>query len=373
MGPFQGQLFVGDQGQSKIMRVFLENVKGVYQGAVFPFREGFASGILRLCWAPDGSMLAGMTNRGWGSTGKSPYGIQKLDFNGVAAFEMKTIKARPDGFDIEFTQPVEMASARKASSYGITSFTYKYHHVYGSPVINNNERVIKAIEVSPDGLHVRLVIDSLKEGYIHEIKATGVRSTERYALLHNYGYYTLNAIPDGDKLVINNDNKVSPVAATPHHTMPMTTAKSTAPATNRATAAVKRLTKQPADWKNGPDNSFTIGTKPGLKFDQELLTVKPGAKVRITFKNNDDMLHNLVVTLPGATNEVGEMAIKLGLNGQKLNYVPPTPKVLFHTLLLQPDQQDNIYFVAPQKPGDYEYVCTYPGHYLVMKGVLRVR
>src|SRR5690606_99205 len=48
MGPFNGQLFVGDQGHSKIMRVALERVNGVYQGAVFPFREGFSSGILRL-------------------------------------------------------------------------------------------------------------------------------------------------------------------------------------------------------------------------------------------------------------------------------------------------------------------------------------
>ena len=55
-GPFAGQLFVGDQGHSKIMRVALEQVDGVHQGAVFPFREGFASGILRLAWAPDGSM-----------------------------------------------------------------------------------------------------------------------------------------------------------------------------------------------------------------------------------------------------------------------------------------------------------------------------
>src|SRR5690606_31380729 len=56
MGPFEGQLFVGDQGHSKIMRVFLEKVNGVYQGAVFPFREKFSSGILRMNWAPDGSM-----------------------------------------------------------------------------------------------------------------------------------------------------------------------------------------------------------------------------------------------------------------------------------------------------------------------------
>lgn len=56
-GPYSGQLFVGDQGQSKVMRVFLETVKGKYQGIVFPFRSGLHSGILRLSWGQDGSLF----------------------------------------------------------------------------------------------------------------------------------------------------------------------------------------------------------------------------------------------------------------------------------------------------------------------------
>jgi azurin/glucose/arabinose dehydrogenase len=371
MGPFEGQLFVGDQGQSKIMRVALEKVKNVYQGVVFPFREGFASGILRLCWGSDGSMFAGMTSRGWGSTGKDPYGLQRLEWNGHIPFEIKTIKAKPDGFELEFTQPVDAVTAKEVASYNITSFTYMYHHVYGSPVINNTERAIRAISLSPDRLKVRLVTDSLKEGYIHEIKAEGIRSSEHYALLHNFGYYTLNRIPDGDKLVITAENKVS--AAAMHHNMDMNMKSEAAnESASKKSTTVKHLTKQPADWKNGPDRSFTIATKPGLKFDIETITVKAGSKMKITFKNNDDMLHNLVFTAPGASNEVGEMALKLGLNGQKLNYIPTSSKVLYHTLLLQPNQSDTIYFTAPDKPGSYQYVCTYPGHYLVMKGILKV-
>ena len=146
MGPFEGQMFVGDQGQSKIMRVYLEKVKGVYQGVVFPFREGFSSGILRLNWGSDGSMFVGMTSRGWGSTGRAEYGLQRMVWNGKTAFEMKTVQAKPDGFEIEFTQPVDEQSARDVASYQISSFTYKYHHNYGSPVINQVTCPIKAIE-----------------------------------------------------------------------------------------------------------------------------------------------------------------------------------------------------------------------------------
>jgi azurin/glucose/arabinose dehydrogenase len=378
MGPFEGQMFVGDQGQSKINRIALEKVKGVYQGVVFPFREGFASGILRLNWGSDGSMFVGMTSRGWGSTGKQPYGLQRLEWTGITPFEIRTIKAKPDGFELEFTMPVDEAAAKNAASYNISSFTYKYHHIYGSPAINQGARVIKAITISPDKMKVRLVLDSLKEGYVNEIKAEGVRSSENLSLMHNYGYYTLNRIPDGEKLIITDANRVVAPMKHDHNAMMMTEtiskgnpkAVKVIPAT--ATVSDKHLTVQPASWKTGPDRTITLTTKPGLKFDIEAITVKAGSKIKVTFINNDDMLHNWVITEPGAATEVGQLAIKLGINGERMNYIPVTPKVLHHTFLLQPNKTESIYFTAPKKPGQYDYLCSYPGHYLVMRGIMKV-
>lgn len=369
MGPFKDQLFVGDQGQSKIMRVYLEKVKGVYQGAVFPFREGFSSGILRMNWGSDGSMFVGMTSRGWGSTGREDFGLQRLSWNGKTAFEMKTIQAKPDGFEIEFTQPVDERSARNPASYQLSSFTYKYHHNYGSPVINQGSCPLKAIVVSPDKMKVRLVVDSLRLGYIHEIRAEGVLSAERYTLLHDYGFYTLNQFPDGDKITITDENKVTPPVAQHQH---MDHVAAPAKNTGKVPATIKHLTKQPADWPKGADKTVTIGTKPGLKFDLETITVKAGAKIRLVFNNNDDMLHNMVITKPGTADNVGTAATKLGLNGEKQWYVPNMPEVLYHTRLLGPTEKETIYFTAPSQPGDYQYVCTYPGHFVIMRGVLKV-
>jgi hypothetical protein len=132
-GPFEGQLLVGDQGQSKISRVFMEKVAGEYQGAAWEFRSGFQSGVLRMAWANDGSLFVGETNRGWGSVGEASQGLQRLIWNGATPFEMRTMKAMPDGFEIEFTRPVDKASAEDIASYSVESFTYKYHPVYGSP------------------------------------------------------------------------------------------------------------------------------------------------------------------------------------------------------------------------------------------------
>jgi azurin len=109
-----------------------------------------------------------------------------------------------------------------------------------------------------------------------------------------------------------------------------------------------------------------------LKFSVEDITVKAGSKIKLVFNNNDDMLHNFMLTQTGAGNEVGDLALKLGIQGEKLNYVPKTPKVLAHTTVLQPGEIETIYFNAPGTPGVYPYICSYPGHYFIMKGVIRV-
>lgn len=197
-GPFQGQYFVYDQGQSKAMRMTLEKVNGKYQGACYPFREGFQSGTLRARWGNDGSMFVGQTSRGWGSTGKDLFGLQRLVWNGRMPFEMKTVSARPDGFEIEFTMPINRESAENLKSYELKSFIYKYQHQYGSPIINQEVTPLRGVIVSEDRMKVRLVLDNIRQGYIHQVMASGIMNDEGQTLLHDMSYYTLNEIPSGD-------------------------------------------------------------------------------------------------------------------------------------------------------------------------------
>ncbi|MFM7092043.1 MAG: hypothetical protein ACKOZZ_14650, partial [Bacteroidota bacterium] len=199
-GPFNGQLFVGDQGMSKIARVFLEKVNGQYQGAAFDFRSGFKSGVLRMAWGNDQSLFVGGTNRGWGSIGNEAFGLERLIFTGKMPFEMKSVKAMPDGFEIAFTLPVNKKLAADVNNYDVSSFTYKYHPVYGSPMVSQGENPVRGVIVSEDGLTVRIVVDGLREGYIHAIVPEGILSQkENFPLLHKTAYYTLNSIPSGNK------------------------------------------------------------------------------------------------------------------------------------------------------------------------------
>ncbi|MDH5397563.1 MAG: plastocyanin/azurin family copper-binding protein [Cyclobacteriaceae bacterium] len=352
-GPFKDQMLIGDQGHSTIMRVFQEKVKGTYQGICFPFREGFSSGVLRLAWGPDKSVYVGMTSRGWSSTGQDMYGLERLVWNKKTPFEIKAVRAMPDGFELEFTQPVDSKKGGDPASYEINDFTYKYHHFYGSPVTDLQSRQVFDVELSSDNRKARLYISGLRTGYINEIKAAGVTNNKGETLLHNFGYYTLNNIPDGEARTMDHSAHVA--------------------SEGTLTKSAKRVSEMPASWVNGPDQVVTLTVQAGLKFDLSEVEVKAGSKIRFVLDNPDDMLHNALIVKPGTIDAVAQAAMELGLKGQELGYVPDSDDVLYHTGLLQPDSKDVIYFVAPEIPGDYPYVCTFPGHAITMRGVMKVK
>ena len=194
-GPFKEQLFVGDQTHSTVMRVFLEKVDGKYQGACFPFRQGFDSGNLALDFSANGSLFVFGTDRGWGARGGKPFALQRLDWTGKRPFEILTMTAKPDGFEFTFTQPLAADAASRPESWSIESYIYIYRAEYGSPEVDHTTPTIKEVRVSPDRISARVIIDGLVEGHIHELHLPGVRSSGGEPLLHDAAYYTLNKIP----------------------------------------------------------------------------------------------------------------------------------------------------------------------------------
>lgn len=134
---------------------------------------------------------------------------------------------------------------------------------------------------------------------------------------------------------------------------------------------------KPADPNAGgaPDKTIILRVvKDVMKYDKPLLTAKAGSLLRIDFRNPDFMQHNLLVLKPGTMNKVGEAADKLAQdpNGSKLQYVPKMPEVLAFTPLVNPQGSYVLTFRIPDQPGDYPFVCTFPGHWRMMNGILRV-
>ncbi len=121
--------------------------------------------------------------------------------------------------------------------------------------------------------------------------------------------------------------------------------------------------------------TIRIGTKgSNIYFNKGTLSARHGEKIRLIFTNNAEkgsgLQHDWVLVKPGTDNTVAQAAIEAG---PETGYVPHSPDVLAHTKLINPGDQTTITFTAPNAPGSYPYICTFPGHAVTMKGTLQVK
>lgn len=129
---------------------------------------------------------------------------------------------------------------------------------------------------------------------------------------------------------------------------------------------------------SGPVAEITLkpDTVNPLAYDTKSFTVKSGQKVKFTFNNTHPSVpqpHNWVLGKPGTKDKLlaAAAAVMTDPKGLEKGYIPDSPDILFHTKLLQPNTSETIEFVAPA-PGEYPYICTFPGHGIMMNGVMKV-
>lgn len=139
-------------------------------------------------------------------------------------------------------------------------------------------------------------------------------------------------------------------------------------------------TETPAAAPAEAGEVFELTLKPagaaGMEYDTKAFTVKAGQKVKITFENTHPIPqpHNIVISKPGTKDKVMMAAMQMAAapDGMAKGYIPEGDDVLFHTKLLQPTQTEVLEFTAPAEAGQYPYICTFPGHALLMNGVMTV-
>ena len=160
-GPFAGQMFVGDVAGDRILRVMVEEVDGVMQGACVKFVDkNLRAGNNRLVFSPDGSSLyTGQTMRGWGTPAE---GVQRISFTGEMPFDVKTISLTKEGFVLTFTKPVEADGGSRPASYQAKRYYYRYGPAYGSPQMEETDLKVAAATLSADGLTATLAVDGLQ-------------------------------------------------------------------------------------------------------------------------------------------------------------------------------------------------------------------
>ena len=169
-GPFAGQILIGDQTQSNLLRVVTQKVGDVEQGSVMPFFEGLESGVMRPVFLPDGSLLLGQTGRGWQAKGGKVASLQHVRWDGkTIAPAILAMSATAEGFRIDLTQPlgagVDDSILRSAIS--LASWTYRDAPAYGSDELDLREEMAPTITVSPDRKSLHLVLASLTQPRVH--------------------------------------------------------------------------------------------------------------------------------------------------------------------------------------------------------------
>jgi hypothetical protein len=108
---------------------------------------------------------------------------------------MQQVSALSDGFHVRFTRAFDPAGADDTESWTIDSYTYMLHSDYGSPEVDLAKCEVLGVTLDADHMGLRLQVDGLREGYVHEIRPSRMRSSEGVALQHPRAYYTLVRIP----------------------------------------------------------------------------------------------------------------------------------------------------------------------------------
>ncbi len=198
-GPYQNQMVVGDVHYGGLQRIAVEKVNGEYQGAAFRFSQGLMGGTNRLAYGPDGGLYIGMVGStgNWGQYGKKWFGLQRMVYNKASTFEMLTISARTDGFEITFTEPLKAGFGNKVADYQVEQWRYVPTPQYGGPKVDQVTLTPTAVVISADRRKVFLALDGLKEGHVVYFRALPARvlSETGAELWTTESWYTLNAIP----------------------------------------------------------------------------------------------------------------------------------------------------------------------------------
>lgn len=194
-GPFAGQYWLGELTAGGIRRVFLEEVNGELQGAVFRHSQGLESGVNRLIRGEDGCLYMGGTgadgNWNWRGT---QFGLQRLRPTGETAFEYHAVRAMPDGFLVRFTESVSKKWLATPDNYEIRSWRYFATPDYGGPKLDERTHRVTSAMPGRSGDAVRLSIDGFDPGRVYHIRCNPT-SRAGHEMWSAEAWYTLNKIP----------------------------------------------------------------------------------------------------------------------------------------------------------------------------------
>jgi putative heme-binding domain-containing protein len=360
-GPLKGQMVHLSYGAGTHFLLLRDEVNGQPQGAVMPLAGDFHSGVHRGRFSPKDGQLYVSGMGGWGTYTPADGCFQRVRYTGGRVQLPRAWRAHQNGVLLTFTESVDPAVAGRRESYFAQAWNYRYGPGYGSQefspghfgAVGHDALAVTAAHVLPDGHSVFLEMPELQPvNQLHlRCRVDGGEARDVFATVHELA---------------------APFTVFPgYRPAPKTVAAH--PILTDLAVATKAV---PNPYRKALPGARAVAIEAGknLTFATRSFTVKAGEPVKLTFSNPDVVPHNWVLIKPGTLERVGTLANQLVADPDAVarHYVPATADVLAYVDVVQPEQRFTIYFVAPTQKGRYPYLCSFPGHWMVMNGEMVV-
>ncbi len=347
-----GNLVHLSSGGGSAWFVMRQNVKGRWQAAAYKISGNFDSGPQCARFNPNDGHLYVNGMQGWGTYTPKDGCFQRVRFTGGADKPVPVgFEARENGVIIHFNQPITQADV---STCFAQCWNYHYGPQYGSP-----EYSVKYGDTpGHDPLEIRSVqkLDGGKTLFVEIPQIIPANQVHLHLSTGHDLFMTVHSLAEP----FTNFSGYTQIAKTNHAGQ----IGLTAPAPSK-----------PNPWAKGEGGrELVVEAALGLQYVQKELTAKAGERLSLTFKNPDVVPHNWMLGKPGTKEKLGNLANLMITDpkGMAKHYVPDSEDVIVYTDMTNPKGSFTIHFNAPKEKGNYPYLCTFPGHWMVMNGVLKV-
>ena len=358
-GPFKGS-HVGLSYGSGLHYLILRDATGARpQGAVVPLEGEFLAGAIRGAFHPKDGQLYAVGLDGWGDYSVRDGCFHRVRYLDGQVHKPSGFRVHANGIQVDFPTTLKHDSAKVFAH----AWNYEYAKRYGSPEFSAK---------TPGSLgHDRIEVRS-----VTLLKGRKSLFVEMPAMVPIMQLHLRMHLVAADGRAFKMDLFASPM----YPSAPLTLPGLAEPMTGKPTAIALRVAQDdgPTPKESGTpaegERELIMEAVGGLQFKQTELTAKPSEALALRFKNTDVMPHNWVLVKPGTMQTVGSASFAM-LNDPdagKKHYVPELDAVLVHVPVVNAGQQHVLHFRAPPERGEYPYICTFPGHWQAMRGLLVV-
>jgi putative heme-binding domain-containing protein len=360
-GPLHGQLIHFSYGAGAHFLVLRDDVGGQAQGAIVPLAGEFLSGAHRGRFSPKDGQLYVSGMGGWGTYTPADGSFQRVRYTGDPVQLPCAFHVHQNGILVRFTQPLDRAVAQRPASHFAQCWNYRYSAGYGSQEFSpshpgtagHDPWTITRAHVTPDcrGLFLEIpALQPVNQLHLHLDVAAGTTCD----------------------LIVTVHQLDGPYVDYPGYS-PLAKTIAAHPILTDLAIMTKRV-RNPWRARLPGAQAISLSAGANLTFSKRSFTVKAGAPIRLTFNNPDVVPHNWVLIKPGQLERIGDLTNKLIADPEALarQYVPADPAVLCYSDIVAPHERFTIFFRAPSEKGRYPYLCTFPGHWMVMNGEMIV-